>query len=111
MKAENIFPMPSLKVEPELRDSLVQEFHEASVTIATNAATVDVATDLNEVLGISLCTTVAGSDDVVHVNTTGTITAGKVTVNVATSNIADGALKVRFFLLGKILPVAPASAY
>ncbi len=87
-------------------DELVYELHEGvSVTIATNTGSVEVPTDLDEVIGMQdLCflnATLTGTNQSIKVLTDGVITTGAVTVAVNTLNIGDGAILLNLYLIGK----------
>ncbi len=86
-------------------DELVWEFHEkVAFTIATNTADAEVATTLDEVVGLVALNDMsvfAAGDSLVSVNTDGVITTSAVTVRVVTVSVADGAFSTSFFLVGR----------
>jgi len=107
MAYTKFFALKSVDYMLDLReDELVWEYHPLeSFTIATNTADAEVATDLDEVVGlVSLndMDTFAAGDSLTSVSTDGVITTGAVTVRVVTVSIVDGAFKTSFFLLGKL---------
>ena len=86
-------------------DELVWEYHEVSITVATNEATVEVPTSLDEVLGLVDLHVVTLADDPtdsVSTLTDGVITTGAVTVEQKSLDVADGARTIRFFFVGKL---------
>lgn len=102
----NIFPLKNEVNENDAyrEGSLLKEYFEVAVTIATNAGDVEVPTELDEVLGVEslgYSSTFAAGDMINSVTTDGVITSGAVTVRYSTTSIADGALTVRGFLIGK----------
>ncbi len=84
--------------------TLMLEYFEAIATIATNAADVEVPTKLNEVLGVisaNFSSVFAAADAIDSTTTDGVISSSAVTVRLKTSSIADGALTIRGFLIGR----------
>ena len=98
----------SLDTSQELRPmSIVLEYFEISTTIATLESTVEVPTQLKSVIGvISLGYIAATTDptDSIALNTDGVITTGAVTVITKAVDVADGAITIRGFLVGKQYP-------
>ena len=96
---------PEAVINDSYRDGTVLlEYFEVDVTIATNTGDVEVPTTLAEVLGIlPLCfsSVFAAGDSINNYTTDGVITTGAVTVRVNTTSIADGALRIKGFLVGK----------
>jgi hypothetical protein len=112
----NIFPLKNEVNENDAHreGSLLLEYFQATITIATNEGTVEVPTNLDEVLGLidlSYSAT-AGSDptDTVKLNTDGVITSSAVTVSGKSVDIANGDIVVRGFLVGKRSPAAVSIA-
>lgn len=102
----NIFPiLPEVATNDSNREgSLMLEYFQTTVTIATNAGDVEVPTALGEVLGVinlGYSSVFAAGDMINSVTTDGVISSGAVTVRYSTTSIADGALTVRGFLVGK----------
>jgi hypothetical protein len=100
------FPLinEAAKNEADRPGTLMLEYFEASFTISSLESTAEVPTTLGEVLGvISLNFIAAASDptDVYTLLTDGVITTGAVTVNLKALDIADGAITVKGFLVGK----------
>jgi hypothetical protein len=84
--------------------TLLFEYFQVDVTIGTNTGDVEVPTTLGEVIGVvPLCfsSVFASGDAVTNYTTDGVITTGAVTVRVNSVSIADGALTIRGFLVGK----------
>ncbi|MHB9147701.1 MAG: hypothetical protein ACYC2U_04705 [Candidatus Amoebophilus sp.] len=104
--AYNIFPLISEadKDENSRPGSLMFEYFQVDVTISINTGDVEVPTALGEVLGmVPLCysSVFASGDSINNYTTDGVITTGAVTVRVNTTSIADGALTIRGFLVGR----------
>lgn len=89
-------------------NSLIMEYVEADVTIATNEGTVEVPTTLGDVLGFISLNYNANDDptDSIVILTDCVKTNGAVTLNVKTADIADGTIRVRGFFVGKFSEVA-----
>lgn len=84
--------------------TVILEYFQVAVTIATNTGDVEVPTNLTEVLGVlplHYSSVFAAGDSVNNYTTDGVITTGAVTVRVNTTSIPDGALTIRGFLVGK----------
>lgn len=84
--------------------TLQLEYFQVAVTIGTNTGDVEVPTTLGEVLGVinlSYSSVFAAGDSLNNMTTDGVITSDAVTVRVNTTSIADGALTIRGFLVGK----------
>jgi hypothetical protein len=96
---------PEAVINDSYRDgTILKEYFEVNVPIVTNTGDVEVPTTLAEVLGVeNLCysSVFAAGDALANMTTDGVITAGAVTVRVNSVSIADGALKIRGFLVGK----------
>lgn len=96
---------PEAVINDSHRDgTLLKEYFQASVTIGTNTGDVEVPTTLGEVLGVeNLCysSVFAAGDALTNMTTDGVIASGAVTVRVNTVSIADGALVIRGFLVGR----------
>lgn len=104
----SIFPLKNEVNENDAyrEGSLLLEYFQVDVTIATNAGDVEVPTTLDEVLGVvslGYSSTFAAGDMINSVTTDGVISSDAVTVRYSTTSIADGALTVRGFLVGKRL--------
>lgn len=84
--------------------ALILEYFQESITIATNEGTVEVSTNLDEVLGVldfGYMASMADPTDTVKLCTDGVITTGAVTVGAKSVDVADGAITVRGFLVGR----------
>jgi hypothetical protein len=82
---------------------LYLEYFEVVATISSNAADVEIPTSLSSIKGVlNLCfmSIFATGDILNNMTTDGVITDGAVTVRIATTSIADGALTIRGFLVG-----------
>jgi hypothetical protein len=94
----------ALENDADRPGSLLMEYFEVSVTIGTNTGDVEVPTTLGEVLGIipfHSSSVFAAGDSINNYTTDGVITTGAVTVRVNTTSIADGALVIKGFLIGR----------
>jgi hypothetical protein len=83
--------------------TLLFEYHEESITITSSEGTAEIPTKLGEVLGLIDLNYVAVADDPtdsIQLLTDGVIASDAVTVNLLSAAVADGATKVRFFLVG-----------
>jgi hypothetical protein len=96
---------PEAVINDSHRDGTVLlEYFEVDVTIGTNTGDVEIPTTLAEVLGvIPFCfsSVFASGDSINNYTTDGVISTGAVTVRVNTTSIADGALRIKGFLVGK----------
>lgn len=85
--------------------TIMLEYFQVDITIATNEGTAEVPTVLEEVLGVLDLgyVSTAGSDptDTVKLVTDGTITTNAVTVAAKSVDIANGDITVRGFLVGR----------
>ena len=107
----NMFPLKNEANENDAHreDALIMEYFEATATIATLEDTIEVPTNLDEVLGLIDLNYVAAADDPtdsISLLTDGVITSGAVTVNVLTLDVADGDIQIRGFFVGRRLPSA-----
>lgn len=96
---------PEAVINDSHRDgTILMEYFQVAVTIGTNTGDVEVPTTLAEVLGVvplSFSSVFAAGDAVTNYTTDGVITTGAVTVRVNSVSIADGALTIRGFLVGR----------
>lgn len=96
---------PEAVINDSHRDgTILLEYFQVAVTISTNTGDVEVPTALSEVLGVipfSFSSVFAAGDSINNYTTDGVITTGAVTVRVNTTSIADGALTIRGFLVGR----------
>jgi hypothetical protein len=107
----NMFPLKNESNDNDAyrEDGLILEYFQVSVTIASLEATVEVPTNLDQVIGlIDLNFVAAASDptDSISLLTDGVISSAAVTVNVTCLDVADGAITIKGFLVGKRLPAA-----
>lgn len=104
----NMFPLKNEVNENDAHreGSLILEYFQTSITIATNEGTAEVDTNLDEVLGVvdlGYLSSMADPTDTVKLCTDGVITTGAVTVGAKSVDVADGAITVRGFLVGRRL--------
>lgn len=109
--AENLFPLASLSLNPELRGAipLVREYKEVTIAIASNTGDAEVPTVLDEVLGIEpigYCDEFSSGDSLTSLSTDGVITAGAITVRAVTASYTGAPTDhtFRFWILGKLFP-------
>jgi len=92
------------KNEGDRPGTLTLEYFEISTTIATNESTVEVPTTLGEVFGVLPIFNIAAATDPTDsysLLTDGVISSGAVTVMTKSVDIADGAITIKGFLVGK----------
>ena len=83
--------------------ALVFEYFQTAITISTNEGTVEVATNLSEVLGLvdlSYMASCADPTDTIKLMTDGIISTGAVTVTAKSVDVTDGSINIRGFLVG-----------
>ena len=83
---------------------MLLEYFDVIATIGTLEETLELPTQLDEVLGlIDLKFKTTGGDptDTIQLHTDGVITSGAVTIDVLCLDVADGAIHVRGFLVGR----------
>jgi hypothetical protein len=103
---EKLFSLKSHDYSLDHRaDELFWQFVEFAVTISTNTGTVEVSTELDEVVGIinlnMLNAALTSTNQSVKLLTDGVIATGAITVSVNTLNIGDGAITLHAFIIGK----------
>jgi len=103
----NFFPLLNNRAtnDANREGTLLMEYVETPVTLATNTGDVEVPTKLSEVLGfipLSYSSTFGAGDSVDNYTTDGVITIGAVTIRVNATGITDGAITIRGFLVGKV---------
>lgn len=102
----SIFPLKNEVNENDAyrEGSLLLEYFQATVTIATNEGTVEVPTVLDEVIGVldaGYIASLSDPTDTVKLITDGVITTSAVTVAAKTVDISNGDITIRGFLIGK----------
>lgn len=102
-----LYPLISeaAKNEQSRPGTLMLEYFEADITLSTNEGSVEVPTQMQEVLmlldGSFLSGGLSDLTDTMKLSTDGIITSGAVTVAALSEAIADGAVTVRGFLVGR----------
>lgn len=98
-----IIPIASIN-DGDRPGTLLLEYFQVALTVASNLGEAEVPTTLGEVLGVIPLGYMGTFDtgDTIHgMSTDGVITSSAVTVRATTVSIADGSLIVRGFLVGK----------
>ena len=102
----SLFPLinEAAKNEQSRPGTMMLEYFQASITLSTNEGTVEVPTQLEEVLGLIDLSFLSGglgdTTDTMKLSTDGVIGSGAVTVAALSEAIGDGAVTVRGFLVG-----------
>lgn len=103
----SLFPLinEAAKNEQSRPGTLMLEYFQGSITLSTNEGTVEIPTQLEEVLGLIdlsfLSGGLADTTDTMKLSTDGVISSDAVTVAALSEAIADGAVTVRGFLVGR----------
>ncbi len=108
MPAQGSYNLYPLLAEASINENtrpgtLLLEYFDVVAAIDTLEETLELATQLDNVLGLidlNFKTTGGDPTDAIHVHTDGVITTGAVTIDIVCTDIGNGNIHVRGFLIG-----------